>query len=123
MDGFDDLVVTTMSGKNVVLKIFVEHGKETRTGYAMDALKRAMKWDEDRFGLEELRRLVVNPGGAVPIALSAVADLTVNEGPNEIRRVDQQRTAVITATRERAGLEHPLESGSRVDVITAITGG
>jgi HAE1 family hydrophobic/amphiphilic exporter-1 len=52
--------------------------------------------EEDRFGLEELQRLIVNPGGAVPIALSAVAELTVNEGPSEIRRVDQQRTALIT---------------------------
>lgn len=53
--------------------------------------------EEDRLGLEELRRLVVNPGGALPITLAAVAELTVNEGPSEIRRVDQQRTALITA--------------------------
>src|SRR5262252_3594310 len=35
---------TTMSGRNVALKIFVEPGKEGRAHYAMDALKRAMKW-------------------------------------------------------------------------------
>ncbi len=52
--------------------------------------------EEDRFGLEELSRLIVNPGGTIPIALSSVATLTVNEGPSEIRRVDQQRTALIT---------------------------
>ena len=60
--------------------------------------------EEDRVGLEELRRLVVNPGGAVPIPLSAVADLTVNEGPSQIRRVDQQRTALITANIRGADL-------------------
>ncbi|HEX2855103.1 MAG TPA: efflux RND transporter permease subunit [Opitutaceae bacterium] len=60
--------------------------------------------EEDRFGIEELRRLVVNPGGAVPISLAAVADLTVNEGPSEIRRVDQQRTALITANIKGADL-------------------
>lgn len=60
--------------------------------------------EEDRFGVEELRRLVVNPGGAVPIALAAVAELTVNEGPSEIRRVDQQRTALITANIRGADL-------------------
>ncbi|MBI5768046.1 MAG: efflux RND transporter permease subunit [Verrucomicrobia bacterium] len=60
--------------------------------------------EEDRFGLEELRRLVVNPGGAVPLPLSAVAELTVNEGPSEIRRVDQQRTALITANVRGADL-------------------
>ncbi len=53
--------------------------------------------EEDRLGLEELNRLVINPAGAVPIPLSAIADLIVTEGPSEIRRVNQQRTALITA--------------------------
>lgn len=43
---------TTMSGKEVALNIFVEPGKEARTQHAMDSLKRAMRWDEERFGLE-----------------------------------------------------------------------
>ncbi|MDX2222341.1 MAG: aminopeptidase N [Rhodospirillaceae bacterium] len=43
---------TTRSGRNVRLRIYVEHGKEPRALYAMDALKRAMKWDEDRYGRE-----------------------------------------------------------------------
>ncbi|MEM1375932.1 MAG: aminopeptidase N [Pseudomonadota bacterium] len=42
----------TMSGRDVRLEIYVEHGKEARASYAMDALKRSMKWDEDRFGRE-----------------------------------------------------------------------
>lgn len=46
----DDFV--TRSGRKVKLRIFVEHGKEGRTAYAMDALKRSMRWDETRFGLE-----------------------------------------------------------------------
>lgn len=43
---------TTMSGREVALKIYVEHGKEARAAYAMDALKRSMKWDEEVFGRE-----------------------------------------------------------------------
>ncbi|MEO1701483.1 MAG: aminopeptidase N [Pseudomonadota bacterium] len=43
---------TTMSGRDVRLEIYVEHGKEERALYAMDALKRSMRWDEERFGLE-----------------------------------------------------------------------
>jgi aminopeptidase N len=43
---------TTQSGRKVALRIFVEHGKQGRTAYAMDALKRSMRWDETRFGLE-----------------------------------------------------------------------
>jgi aminopeptidase N len=43
---------TTMEGREVALKIYVEHGKEPRAAYAMDALKRSMKWDEEVFGRE-----------------------------------------------------------------------
>jgi HAE1 family hydrophobic/amphiphilic exporter-1 len=53
--------------------------------------------ESDRESIDDLRRLVVNPGAAVPIPLEAVADIEVREGPAEIRRVDQQRTAVISA--------------------------
>ena len=42
----------TMSGRDVTLRIYVEHGKEDRCGYAMDSLKRAMRWDEETFGRE-----------------------------------------------------------------------
>ena len=43
---------TTMTGRNVALRIYVEPGKEERCGYAMDALKRSMRWDEEAFGRE-----------------------------------------------------------------------
>ncbi len=42
----------TASGRTVALGIYVEHGKEARATYALDALKRSMKWDEDVFGRE-----------------------------------------------------------------------
>ena len=42
----------TMSGRNVTLRIYVEPGKEDRVGWAMDSLKRAMRWDEEAFGRE-----------------------------------------------------------------------
>lgn len=42
----------TLSGREVELGIFVEPGKERLAGYAMDALKRSMKWDEEAFGRE-----------------------------------------------------------------------
>ncbi len=41
-----------MSGRNVALHIYVEPGKEERSLYAMDSLKRAMRWDEQAFGRE-----------------------------------------------------------------------
>ena len=45
-------VFTTASGRRVTLGIYVEPGKEDRTAYAMDALKRSMRWDEAVFGRE-----------------------------------------------------------------------
>ncbi len=43
---------TTASGRKVLLRIYVEHGKAPRAKYAMEALIRAMKWDEVAFGRE-----------------------------------------------------------------------
>jgi len=42
----------TASGREVLLQIYVEPGKEKRCGYALDSLKRAMRWDEEAFGRE-----------------------------------------------------------------------
>jgi aminopeptidase N len=46
-DGF-----TTASGRQVALRFWVEHGNEDRCGHAMESLQNAMRWDEERFGLE-----------------------------------------------------------------------
>ncbi|UCE06938.1 MAG: efflux RND transporter permease subunit, partial [bacterium] len=53
--------------------------------------------EQDKESMDDLRRLIVNPGGTRPLPLEAIADIRVKEGPAEIRRVDQQRTAIITA--------------------------
>ena len=42
----------TMTGRTVDLRIFVDPGQAPRAAYAMDALKRSMKWDEEAFGRE-----------------------------------------------------------------------
>ena len=42
----------TMGGRNVALKVFVEHGREDRALHAMEAIKASMKWDEEAFGRE-----------------------------------------------------------------------
>ena len=43
---------TTASGREVTLQLFVEPGNLDKTRHAMDSLKHAMQWDEQRFGLE-----------------------------------------------------------------------
>ncbi|MDE3238311.1 MAG: aminopeptidase N [Paracoccaceae bacterium] len=42
----------TRSGQQVELNIWVRPGDEGKCDYAMDSLKRAMKWDEDTYGRE-----------------------------------------------------------------------
>ena len=42
----------TMSGRDVDLNIWVRPGDEDKAGYAMDALIRSMKWDEEVYGRE-----------------------------------------------------------------------
>ncbi|MBS7541978.1 aminopeptidase N [Ancylobacter oerskovii] len=51
LDRVGDRFVTA-TGRDVELGIYVEPGKAARAGYAMDALKRSMRWDEEAFGCE-----------------------------------------------------------------------
>lgn len=53
--------------------------------------------EDDRLGVTELGQLIVNPNGVIPIRLSSVARIDIAEGPSEIRRIDQQRAALVTA--------------------------
>jgi aminopeptidase N len=43
---------TTRSGRRVALAIWVRRGDENRCSHAMASLKKAMRWDEEVFGLE-----------------------------------------------------------------------
>ena len=43
---------TTRSGREVALGIWVRRGDEDKCGHAMESLKKAMRWDEEVFGLE-----------------------------------------------------------------------
>ncbi len=51
LDVLEDSFVT-MSGRKVDLRIYVDPGQAPRATYAMDALKRSMRWDEEAFGRE-----------------------------------------------------------------------
>ncbi len=52
---------------------------------------------ERRSSVADLAELPVNPQSARPVRLAAVARITVDEAPSEIRRVNQQRVAVVAA--------------------------
>ena len=51
LEVIEDIFVTR-SGKKAQLAVYVEPGKLDQADWTMDCLKRAMKWDERRFGLE-----------------------------------------------------------------------
>ena len=60
---------------------------------------------DDRETVEDVRALIVNPGGERPIPLSAVADVTLGEGPSEVRRIDGRRVALVTRQHRRGFAE------------------
>ena len=61
----------------------------------IDVLVRAQ--ESDRASIDEIRRLIVNPGSPKPIPLSAIASVEITNGPGEVRRVSQQRVAIVSA--------------------------
>ncbi len=67
----------------------------TWRGKKIDVLVRSV--DTRNSSIDEIRRLIINPASDRPVTLEAVADIQVSQGPAEIRRVAQQRVAIITA--------------------------
>jgi len=61
----------------------------------IDVLVRSV--DTRAASIEEVRNLIVNPGSAFPVPLSAVAEVKLDVGPAEVRRLGQERVAVISA--------------------------
>ncbi len=53
--------------------------------------------EEDRRMVEDVSDIIVNPGAERPIPLAAVAEVSLGEGPSEIRRIDGSRVAVVRA--------------------------
>ena len=43
---------TTISGRDVALKVYVQPQNKDKCDYTLDALKRSMRWDEETFGRE-----------------------------------------------------------------------
>jgi aminopeptidase N len=82
---------TTKSGKRVELGIYVAAGDEDKCGHAMAALKSAMAWDEQAFGLEyDLD--VCN--------IAAVSDF--NSGAMENKGLNIFNTALVLASPDTA---------------------
>jgi HAE1 family hydrophobic/amphiphilic exporter-1 len=73
---------------------------EVATRYAwhdrkIDVLVRVV--EEDRASIKDIHDLIINPESERPVPLDAVANILVGTGPDEIRRVDQERVALVSA--------------------------
>ncbi len=53
--------------------------------------------ESDREQVADVGQLTINPGGDTPIPLNSIAEMTVGEGPSEIRRIDGNRVALVQA--------------------------
>lgn len=55
-----ETTIKTASGREVLLQVYSDPGSEDRTEWALESLVRALRWDEQRFGLElDLDRFMV----------------------------------------------------------------
>ncbi|NNC76962.1 MAG: efflux RND transporter permease subunit, partial [Woeseiaceae bacterium] len=61
----------------------------------IDVLVRSI--DTRQSSVAELKNLIINPASSRPVTLDAVATVSISEGPAEIRRVAQERVAIISA--------------------------
>jgi len=78
----------------------------------IDVLVRSV--DTRAASIEEVRNLIVNPGSDFPVPLSAVADVKLAIGPAEVRRIGQERVAVVSANLAQGDL------GAAVDALEKI---
>ena len=89
----------------------------------IDVLVRSV--DTHQSSIDEIRSLIVNPTSVRPVTLDAVATVTVSQGPSEIRRIAQERVAIITANLAYGDLgAAALEAGdivSRIPMPNGIT--
>ncbi len=132
-DRFSDVRTTVETG-NPEIQIIFDHERAARLGLMVrdiadrvvssvrgdvatrytwrdreiDVLVRSI--DNRQASLAELRSMIVNPDSARPVPLEAVADIRVATGPAEIRRVDQSRVAVVSASLTEGDLGSAVEA-------------
>ncbi len=94
----------TRSQRKVDLRIYVEPGKEDRCGWAMASLKRAMEWDEKRFGLEyDLDTFMIvavsdfNMGAMENKGLNVFNDALILARPDTATDADYERIESVIA--------------------------
>ena len=120
LDRFAD-VKSTMEQGNPEVQIYFDRDRSAALGLAVSDVARRVvsnvrgdiatrySWrdrkidvlvrvqEEDRANIDRIKELIVNPESERPIPLSMVADVVVDIGPGEIRRIGQERVALVSA--------------------------
>jgi HAE1 family hydrophobic/amphiphilic exporter-1 len=79
----------------------------SRDDRKIDVLVRSR--EEDRASIADIKQLLINPESERPVPLEAVSRVVVGTGPGEIRRVEQERVALVTANLAYGGLGEAAE--------------
>jgi HAE1 family hydrophobic/amphiphilic exporter-1 len=79
--------------------------------------------EEQRSSVEDIRKLIVNPESDRPVTLDAVADIEVGSGPSEVRRVAQERVAVVSANLRKGDLGAGVAEVNRIIAGSALPSG
>ena len=70
--------------------------------------------EDDRTSADKIAALIINPQSPRPIALSAIADVSLGVGPSEINRVSQERVAIISANLNYGALDEAAEEAQSI---------
>jgi len=78
--------------------------------------------EQDRGSVADIKQLLINTESARPVPLESVASIVVGTGPGEIRRVEQERVALVTANLKYGGLGEAAAELSKVIADTRMPG-
>jgi HAE1 family hydrophobic/amphiphilic exporter-1 len=106
-----------MTAQQVAKRVAVYVGGEVAGQYSVNDRKidiRVRLAEQFRQSEQQLAALIINPGSAQPLPLSAVADIRRELGPSEITRVAQQRVAIVSANLSFGDLEQATASAKAI---------
>lgn len=106
-----------MTASDVAKRVANYVGGEVAGQYSIQDRKvdiRVRLAEQYRNSEQELAQIIINPGSASPLPLSAVAKISREIGPSEITRIGQQRVAVISANLAYGDLEQATQNAREV---------
>ena len=106
-----------MTASDVAKRVANYVGGEVAGQYSIQDRKvdiRVRLAEQYRNSEQELAQIIINPGSASPLPLSAVANISREIGPSEITRIGQQRVAVISANLAYGDLEQATQNARQV---------